>query len=138
MASIACGHLFALSPDGMHLAAAMGNDIAIYDLSAGKWIHRLQGHERRITCLTFSPDGRRIASGTASRAELGRGDEIRIWDFATRQTLLALQGHSSGVNTLVFSADGNRLFSAGQDHVSARMEVRVWDATPANDAGQQP
>jgi hypothetical protein len=69
-----------------------------------------------VTGVTFSPDGRRLA--TASKDQTAR-----LWDAATGQQILALKGHRGGVMGVVFSPDGRRLATASRDETA-----RVWDA----------
>ena len=73
--------------------------------------------------MSWSPDGRRLASG-------GDDGKIRIWDPATRKEVLTLEGHdrsSLGAiradPSLAWSPDGHRLASAGLDGTA-----KVWDA----------
>jgi eukaryotic-like serine/threonine-protein kinase len=71
-----------------------------------------------VVCLAFSPDGKRIATGSEDLA-------IRLWDASTGQQVLTLRGHTAAVTSLAFSPDSHRLVSGGIDWTA-----RVWDATP--------
>src|SRR5438876_627792 len=62
--------------------------------------------------VAFSPDGKRLASGS--------GQEAKVWDAQTGQVLRTLKG---GGNIVVFSPDGQRLASNSWDNT-----VKVWDA----------
>ncbi len=113
----------ALSSDGRTLACACigsGNPIGLWDLATGQKIGELVGHSAQANTVSFSPDGRTIASG-------GRDNTVRLWDFASRKAIRTLAGHTGSVRTVVFSPDGRRLASAGWDTT-----VRIWDV----DTGQ--
>src|SRR5262245_12673089 len=74
---------FTLSADGTRLATLdfrekTPSTIRIWDLATGKEIRRLRGHEGETTALTFSPDGRTLASG-------GEDWLVRIWELASGQ-----------------------------------------------------
>ncbi|KIM30107.1 hypothetical protein M408DRAFT_66858, partial [Serendipita vermifera MAFF 305830] len=75
------------------------------------------GHQGSVWSVTFSPDGRRIVSGSKDHT-------IRVWDAETGETVLGpLQGHTSSVYSVSFSPDGKRIVSGSGDHT-----IRVWDA----------
>jgi WD40 repeat protein len=76
----------------------------------------LVGHIGPVTCLAFSRDGARLASGSADRT-------IRVWDLATGRTARTLEGHTDKVAAVCFSPDGRTVYSGGHDKT-----VRVWDA----------
>lgn len=77
-------------------------------------INRLQGHQLGIRSLCFSPDGRRIASGSDDRT-------IRLWSGADGRELGVLKGHAASVYALSFHPDGDTLISGGGDKT-----VRLW------------
>jgi WD40 repeat protein len=79
-------------------------------------IRVLAGHENTVTSVACSPDGLRIASGSADKT-------IRIWDSVIGKEIVILRGHGDGVRAIDFSADGRRILSCSSDRT-----VRVWDA----------
>ncbi|HET7219714.1 MAG TPA: hypothetical protein VFJ02_16775, partial [Vicinamibacterales bacterium] len=113
----------AFSPDGRWLAAAGGTSILVWDAATGKYLFRLEGHEGRVQSVSFSPDGRLLASGSADRT-------IRLWTVADRRERARLLGHTSWVNAAKFSADGTRLVSAGADSTA-----RIWDVRTGSPIG---
>src|SRR5262249_30500173 len=72
-------------------------------------------HGDWTNCVTFSPDGKTIASG-------GADGRIRLWEAATGKGLRALVGHDKWVKSLAFSPDGKTLASTGADGT-----IRLWD-----------
>lgn len=106
------------SPDGSLMAVGCyGKDrmITIYNTNTGKIHKTLPGHTKSATSVCFSPDGRRLASGSSDNT-------IKIWDVSTGRMLKHLQGHSDNVIKLAFTADGNTLASGSWDKT-----VRTWD-----------
>jgi WD40 repeat protein len=79
----------------------------------------LKGHAVNVLGVAFSPDSRRLASGS------GDGT-VKIWDLVTGQEVLTL-GWDNVSYGLSFSPDGRRLASAGGDWT-----VKIWDATPGS------
>src|SRR5262249_38689640 len=75
-----------------------------------------EGHNHAALSVAFSPDGRRLASGSADGS-------IKVWDAQTGQAILSFPGHAVLVVSVAFSPDGRRLASASQDG-----SVKVWDA----------
>ncbi|GAB5405831.1 MAG: hypothetical protein Aurels2KO_40620 [Aureliella sp.] len=107
------------SPDGKLLVSWGNSDetISIWDARDGSLINRMDGaHMYGVSALAFSPDGRRIASGSSDRS-------IRIWDVETGQLMIILDGHEGLVGALQFTPDGKTLVSADE-----RGMVRRWDS----------
>jgi len=76
----------------------------------------LRGHENRVTSVAYSPDGRRVVSGSRDRTG-------RVWDAKSGAELACLRGHKERVESVAYSPDGRRIVSGSDDKT-----VRVWDA----------
>ena len=72
-------------------------------------------HAEAVHAVTFRPDGRVVASGSADLT-------IKIWETATGALLRTLSGHYQRVRALAFSGDGRRLISSADDR-----QLILWD-----------
>jgi WD40 repeat protein len=73
-------------------------------LRANGRVMTLTGHRARITSLSFSPDGARIATASLDH-------DVRIWDLRTGNPGPVLQ-HNSAVRDIQFSPDGRWMVTA--------------------------
>ncbi len=56
------------------------------------------------SCIAFSPDDNRIASGSSNNT-------VKVWDVGTGAEVLTLRGHESKVSTIAFTPDGTCIVS---------------------------
>ncbi len=68
-----------------------------------------------VVTIAFSPDGCRLASGTADKA-------VKVWDVETGYLQITLSEHKNWVTSVAFSSDGRLLASGSGD-----MRVNVWE-----------
>ncbi|PVF97926.1 WD-repeat protein [Serendipita vermifera] len=76
---------------------------------------RLTGHQRQISHVVFSPDGKWAASASWDSS-------VRLWDGRTGKFIATLRGHIGAVYRLTWSADSRMLVSASKDST-----VKIWN-----------
>ena len=77
----------------------------------------LEGHTGWVFCAAYSPDGRRVVSGS-------QDGTLKVWDTRTAKPISTLAGHDHMVFAAAFSPDGGRIVSGGRGDE----KLRVWDA----------
>jgi len=125
-------HAVALDATGAKLATATAErpiTLKIWDATTGKLLWALPGHKDVIHAITFSRDGRYVASASADRS-------AKVWDVLTGRAVLTLTGHLDELWDVAFSPDGKRLATASYDgtaklwNLSALPNVNAGSAQP--------
>jgi WD40 repeat protein len=122
-------YAMALSPDGRWLAVGgwLGSftgtkdrvneeafQIRLYDFASGRLKALLKGHTDVIFSLAFSPDGKRLISGSADKTAI-------LWDVERRALLHRLEGHRDFIFGVAFTPDGERAVTGSYDRT-----LRLW------------
>ncbi len=100
-------------PDGTHIIYPLGSTIVIRtvdpdDVASDEFLF---GHTQNVSCLTLSPSGRYLATG--SETEMGFKAEVVIWCIAERKELMRFTIHNTRVQGIAFSADEELVASIG-------------------------
>jgi WD40 repeat protein len=81
----------------------------------GQEIRTLLGHTGPVACVAFSPDGKRILTGSWD-------DTAKLWDAETGQEIRTFSGHTDWVTSVAFSPDGKQVLTGSYDRTA-----KLWD-----------
>ncbi|MCZ6602368.1 MAG: hypothetical protein O6952_05120, partial [Planctomycetota bacterium] len=109
-----------LSPDGLTAMTGLSNGaVQAWEIATGKRILKWRPHQRSITSLLYSPDGRLVATSALD-------DGITIWDSliagSSLKKVARFSGHGDLVYCLAFTPRGSFLASGGTDGT-----ILLWD-----------
>lgn len=89
--------------------------LTLWDATTAKRLHDLAGHAAAVSAVSWSRDGKTLASASADTT-------VRLWDAATGEARQTLKGHTAAVTDVAWAPNGKLLASAGTDKT-----VRLWD-----------
>ncbi|OYE03375.1 WD40 repeat domain-containing protein [Nostoc sp. 'Peltigera membranacea cyanobiont' 232] len=81
----------------------------------GRERNSLEGHSNAVNSVSFSPDGKTLASGSGDKT-------IKLWNLETGKEIHTLTGHSNAVASVSFSPDGKTLASGSLDKT-----IKLWN-----------
>jgi len=114
----------AWSPDGQQLASSCAGygweglsdvgEVKIWNAADGREMLTLKGHTGKVTSVSWSPDGKRLAIGSYNGT-------VKLWDASSGRELL---GYTAMITSVSWSPDGKRLALGSWDGT-----VRLQEAT---------
>lgn len=114
----------AFNPNLSIFASVTGNIIKLWEVTTGKRLHTLKGHEDKVSSVVFSPKGDMLVSGSMDST-------IKLWKASTGELISTLgaklffnAGHEKAVTSLAFTSNGKQLVSGGADKT-----VKVWEVS---------
>lgn len=105
-----------LSKDGLFAASAskFGYNVIMWDIKDGTVLWE-ESHESEVECITFSPNGKKLASG-------GEDYFINIYNSKSGEIVKKLE-HDSGIDGITWSENGQIIASG-----SEKGDVWFWNA----------
>ncbi len=115
--------LFKFNPDGKYIAAIVGEDpgsffkpaeVIIWEVKPGNLVKRIEGFDKGLQALSFSPDGKYLVTGA-------RDTKASLWKIPSGDIAKTFEGHKYWVSHASFSPDGKYLLTGTAD------EFILWD-----------
>ena len=117
----------AFHPAGRLLAAASEKEstVQLWDIASGRMVGTPLMHGGPIKVIVFSPDGKRLATGSVTAAldpvtqkAIPIGGEAHLWDAESGNSLGAPLLHPMPVWSLAFSPQSDRLLTGCEDGIA--------------------
>jgi len=100
---------------GFMLSNEVNKTFQLINIFEGTIEKSMRAHDDIALVSAFSPDGKKIASGSSDK-------RILLWDLESGAVIDEFQGHSENIYDLAFSPDGTRIAAGSRDKT-----VRIWN-----------
>jgi WD40 repeat protein len=115
----------AFSPDDRLLAVGdHGGTLRLVDAATWKVVETIQTHEAPIPAITYSPDGRILATASGVWHDRFVAGEIKLWDAGNWTETGVLHNHTDAVKCVACSRDGRYLAAGSRDRC-----MSLWGAS---------
>lgn len=97
------------------IAGSYSKNVNIWKFSSRGLEANLEGHDKSVLAVCFSPDGKYAVTGSLDRT-------VRVWDADSSKELKKLERHSDNILAVKFHPSGKYFASASLDKT-----IRLWD-----------
>src|SRR5216683_1165985 len=104
------------------VALAVADGDLIWWITGPYPLYTYRGHSLGVNAVAWSPDSKRIASGSDDGT-------VQVWDATDGRHVFTYRGHSDRVQAVAWSPDGTRIASASYDNT-----VQVWNAADGHNS----
>ncbi|MBE0686157.1 MAG: WD40 repeat domain-containing protein [Anaerolineaceae bacterium] len=91
------------------------NTAIVWDITSGKELIKLSGHDQPVLTAGFSPDGNHVVTASADGT-------AKVWLITDEVQSDEVFGHIGSITSVVFSPNGQTLATAGYDRT-----ICIWD-----------
>jgi WD40 repeat protein/predicted Ser/Thr protein kinase len=126
----------AISPDGRLLAApAFGGRTLVWEIESRRQTAALERLVNPTISVAFSPDGKRLVTGSAVGGDLQPA--LEIWDYVAQRSLLSLRSQGKFTGWTEFSPDGNTLLALSWHGLAELWHAPSWAEIEAAEKEQK-
>jgi WD40 repeat protein/beta-lactamase regulating signal transducer with metallopeptidase domain len=103
--------LFSAQLEGKQLFARIPLEVGT------NWDRTLTGHSNAVNALVFSPDSKRLVTGSADGTAI-------VWDVTTGRSRLTLKGRTAAISSVLYTPNGKFILTGCSDGA-----IHIWEAT---------